>query len=320
MTDQRAAAGGEGHEFGGAWTEVKLETISLYLSYYNKVLSGKPTPERPFRRWYIDAFAGSGSRTAKIARGGLLEGTPIEVEDVELAGSARRALAADPPFDDLVFIEPHRRRFKDLERLRDSNPDRRIACYRGDANERLAELFGRPPWNTQAGARGSNRAVVFLDPYGMNVRWETLELLAKTRAADVWYLFPLEGVNRQLAHQLDRVDEHKQLKLDQIFGTSKWRQELYDVRLQPSLLEMMEPVSDRAVSKRQIETYALQRFQSIFSFVSEPLPLVNEMDRQLFSLICLANPETDKARELIEKGVKWVIKRQSEASHRKFVR
>lgn len=129
------------HPFGGAWTEVKLDAIASYLAYYNNVLRTQPRADRPFRRWYIDAFAGSGSRTAEIARGGLLDGEPISIEQIELEGSARKALAIDPPFDRLLFIEPHRGRFKGLSGLKEEYPSRSIDCRRGDANQELASIF-----------------------------------------------------------------------------------------------------------------------------------------------------------------------------------
>ena len=37
---------GEHHEFGGAWTELKLDAIDYYLRFYTKALSGK------FCLWY----------------------------------------------------------------------------------------------------------------------------------------------------------------------------------------------------------------------------------------------------------------------------
>ena len=305
------------HPFGGAWTEVKLDAIASYLAYYNNVLRTQPRADRPFRRWYIDAFAGSGSRTAEIARGGLLDGEPISIEQIELEGSARKALAIDPPFDRLLFIEPHRGRFKGLSGLKEEYPRRSIDCRRGDANQELASIFSGAPWRTPRGQNWTDRAVVFLDPYGMAVDWSTLELLARTRAVDVWYLFPLEAVNRQLAHDLDRVDQNKQVRLDQIFGTDTWRHELYHTFVERDLFDVVTERSGRQVSKRQIEAYAVSRLGSIFSYVSPPLPLVNEADRQLFSLLCLANPATDAAKILIERGVKWVFKQYGGASHRR---
>ncbi|WP_375494674.1 hypothetical protein [uncultured Nostoc sp.] len=37
----------------------------------------------------------------------------------------------------------------------------------------------------------SNRAVLFLDPFGMQIPWSTIEAIAHTEAIDLWYLFPL---------------------------------------------------------------------------------------------------------------------------------
>lgn len=305
-----------GHIFGGAWTEVKLDVITDYLEYYNIVLRNQPSPDRPFKRWYIDAFAGSGSRTATVARGGLFEAGPLHVEEIELAGSARRALTISPPFDHLCFIEGHLGRFKGLQKLQGEFPESDILCRRGDANEQLQQLFSSPPWSTQQEGRGKHRAVLFLDPYGLSVKWQTLKLLANTRAVDVWYLFPLEGVSRQLAHDFDKIDANKQLSLDQIFGTPNWRRDLYETEVAATLFDMLEQRTGRTVTKAQIQAYAISRFKTIFSYVSQPLPLVNEAERQLFSLICLANPLTDKAAGLISNGVEWVLKRAATASRR----
>jgi three-Cys-motif partner protein len=75
------------HEFGGPWTEIKLDAISDYLGFYTAALKAQPNPSRPFELWYVDAFAGSGERTATIESGGLFEGTPVTRARVQLDGS-----------------------------------------------------------------------------------------------------------------------------------------------------------------------------------------------------------------------------------------
>ena len=37
---------------------------------------------------------------------------------------------------------------------------------------------------------------MFLDPYGTQVSWDTIKLIADTRAIDLWILFPIGAVNR----------------------------------------------------------------------------------------------------------------------------
>jgi three-Cys-motif partner protein len=88
------------HDFGGPWTEIKLDAVEYYLECYTKALK-----RVGFDLWYIDAFAGSGDRSAEREVGGILEGAPVRRITETLDGSARRALAVRPSFDHYVFIE-----------------------------------------------------------------------------------------------------------------------------------------------------------------------------------------------------------------------
>ena len=305
------------HRFGGAWTELKLDAVQYYLNFYTQVLKDQPSPSNPFELWYVDAFAGSGSRQVDVMTGGLLENRPISEETVDLAGSVSRALAVTPPFERLVFFEHDPGRFKQLEQIRDSHPKRHIQCKKGDANDQLRTMFGNPPWSDQRGGRGSHRAVCFLDPYGMAVQWETLALLAETQAVDVWYLFPLEAVTRQLAGNLDRVDAHKQRSLDSIFGTPNWREDLYETETKPDLFEEIISTDTRKVTKAQIEAYSSARLLTLFRYVSPPLPLFADGRGQAFSLFCLANSASEPAIQLIKNGVASVLKKYGPAASRR---
>lgn len=293
-----------GHKFGGAWTELKLDAVHYYLGFFTRVLH-----TQPFNLWYIDAFAGSGSRTVERETGGLLENSPVVATTEELAGSVLRALNVSPPFARHVFIEGDTARFRELESLSQAHPDKRIECLHGDANQQLRDLFASPPWSAQKAGRGKLRAVVFLDPYGMDVDWETLELLASTKAVDVWYLFPVLAVTRQLSLDRDRIDKHKSSKLNSIFGTANWREELYETRIVNDLFDMSLTVCTRKVSQPLIEAYSRSRLATLFRYVSEPLPLIAEGRGHLFSLFCLSNSASDAAIELIKKGVRATLKR-----------
>ena len=147
------------HEFGGPWTEVKLDAISEYLDFYRNALKN-----RDFETWYVDAFAGTGERNAKVTRGGIFEDAPLEEVEEVLAGSAKRALQITPPFAHYWFSEQRPTRVKALEALREEF-DSDIIVRRGDAGEQLRELFSSPPWSNHRD-HWKQRAVVFVDPYG----------------------------------------------------------------------------------------------------------------------------------------------------------
>src|SRR3984893_12705789 len=70
------------HEFGSQDTDLKLSVVETYLRTYTRALTGK-WPEI----WYIDAFAGTGSRTVRVAaRGGDLFACSIASIRIAISG------------------------------------------------------------------------------------------------------------------------------------------------------------------------------------------------------------------------------------------
>lgn len=274
------------HEFGGTWTEQKLEVLRKYLSAYTQILKG-----RTFRFAYIDAFAGTGERTVRGPEDTHLLKLRTEEERRELLefqdGSARIALATEPPFQTLIFIERDSARAGELEVLAKQHPQRDIRILSDDANVVLQELASKD-WS-------GHRAVLFLDPYGMAVTWETLEAIARTKAMDVWYLFPLGiGVNRLLRRD-GQIPPAWQHRLTETFGTSTWKEAFYAEDPHPTLFED-EPRIVKTADYSGIEKFLLDRLETIFAGVSrKPLRLANSRGCPLY-LLCFAvgNPHAVK--------------------------
>jgi three-Cys-motif partner protein len=294
------------HSFGGPWTEVKLDAVQYYLECYAKALTAAGMDI-----WYLDAFAGSGDREVTSEIGGILEGRPLEEVKETLDGSARRALKVQPPFKHFIFIEMDKVRSQALEALRTEELDRDIRVFRGDANAELRRFASQPAWSQRN--RSYNRAVVFLDPYALHVDWETLMALAATRRIDVWYLFPLRDVVRQLARRYDRVGV-KEPMLDRVLGRN-WR-DLYEAEpeRQPSFLgdDLFDtPTVRRKGEVADIENWFGQRLRDIFSYVPEPLPILTAQGRKTFSLfLCVGNP-APQAVNLAKQFVKYLNQRHA---------
>jgi three-Cys-motif partner protein len=180
------------HRFGGDWTQTKLDVIEKYLSAYTTALKNKR-----FRIAYIDAFAGTGSRLPSRAKAEheasetLFADRTVPEPQALQDGSVRIALKTSPRFDKYIFIEQSVERCAALEALKGEFPalSSDIVIRQGEANKELRALCAKD-WRHR-------RAVLFLDPYGMQVEWTTLEAIAHTKAIDLWLLFPLGiGVNR----------------------------------------------------------------------------------------------------------------------------
>jgi three-Cys-motif partner protein len=278
-------------KFGGEWTEEKLERVRKYLVAYATIMS-----RYHYKFAYIDAFAGTGYRTLKAIEPttGLMFPELAEQETASfLDGSARIALQVEPKFDRYIFIEKDERRFSKLERLKVDFPDlqERIILEQADANTFIQNLCTKYNWS-------KHRAVLFLDPFGMQVTWETVKAIAATEAIDLWYLFPLGmGVNRLLKGD-GKIPDHWRRKLDEIFGDTGWYDVFYKVRKVHGLIEEQEVVEKAGFD--EIARYFIARLKTVFPGVADnPLPLCNAKNNPLF-LLCFASGNAKGATTAIK--------------------
>lgn len=274
--------------FGGQWTEEKLRRIQKYLSAYTTALS-----KNSFRTAYIDAFAGTGYRQLKQTESpSTLRFPEFMEEDAQrfLQGSAQIALQTRPRFNRYIFIERDEGRFNTLQELKDQFPELAadIILINDDCNAYLQDLCGKRNWR-------NSRAVLFLDPFGMQVEWKTIEAIAHTKAIDLWLLFPLGvAVNRFLRRD-GQIDETLKKKLDVVFGTTDWFDAFYQTETKPTFFGEETRLA-KSVNLEQIGQYFVSRLQSIFAGVAEkPLALYNSRRNPLY-LLCFAagNPRGAK--------------------------
>jgi three-Cys-motif partner protein len=157
--------------------------------------------------------------------------------------------------------------------------DRENGTSQGDANEQIQSLCSKD-WS-------SHRAVLFLDPYGMQVEWKTIEAVAGTRAIDLWLLFPLGiGVNRLLTKS-GEIPESWRRRLDLLLGTEDWYEEFYKVETKPTLFGNDQERVVKA-TMATIGRYFNNRLQEVFAgVIDEPGVLKNSANNPLY-LLCFA--------------------------------
>ncbi|MGA2080064.1 MAG: three-Cys-motif partner protein TcmP [Holophaga sp.] len=194
----------------------------------------------------------------------------------------------------------------ELERNLATRPERNARVIVGDANEKLVEYLRS--WNSR-----TSRGVVFLDPFAMNVRWSTLEAIARTNSLDLWLLFPIGAVARTMPVSGD-IPRVWLDKLISIFGEDP-TPHLYETQTHQALFpdEVEEEQRFRRGGIEILGAYTVRRLQTIFrGFVSEQaLRLKNSRNSTMFLLMfCSANP-SPKAVELAEKVVEDILKRHA---------
>lgn len=281
--------------FGGDWTEQKLQILEAYLNAYTTALKSTP-----FGLVYIDAFAGSG----KISRGTSGADRTDERDSRSfIEGSAGRALrVGDRSFDRLVFVEKDPGRCAALRRLRDRHADRTIDIIEEDANCFLTGL--------RRFEYGNWRGVLFVDPFGVQLKWAAVEHIAGLRRLDMWLLFPVGAIGRMLplSRNPDDVDPSWVKRLNIVFGGNDWRK-LYSHHLQGTLFGDTITSSQRVPGVHRLLTIYKDQLKELFGsrFLRKSRTLRNSKNAPLFEFIfCAGHPKgariaKDIARHLIEK-------------------
>ncbi|MBK6681312.1 MAG: three-Cys-motif partner protein TcmP [Ignavibacteriales bacterium] len=267
--------------FGGNWRLKKLKALKDYLIAYRQIFSANEKA-RHFKIHYIDVFAGKGELIFEES----FDGTLFEVETTH-PGSAKIALDIPDPFHYYHFIELEKSRCDKLEELKSVYPwgKDRINIYQGDGKRKLLEILSTLNFN-------KDRAVVFLDPYGMDVEFDLLKNIAETRIVDLWILVPhAVGFMRQLQKEGKLTESNKQ-KLNRVFGEEDWFEKFYNEYTTENLFGDEETFLKKAINEKDLINYYNSRLKGIFIDVApSPLILKNDKKIPIFALCFAASNE-----------------------------
>ena len=261
------------HKFGGPWTEQKLQCLGKYLEFYTTALKNTA-----FTTLYIDAFAGNGHCLIKTRDGERV-----------IPGSAKIALETVPPFSEYHLFESNPSYVQQLHALAAQHPELNIHIHESDSNTALPQLLSRD-WR-------STRAALFLDPYGLELEWETVQKIAQTKATDVWFLVSLSGVYRNAPNAYSAIDEGKKAALNRFLGTDGWQHHFYRQD------DLFADHGSRTASWENIVEFIKKRLDSIFEGGAlEPVILRHDANNApLYALFfALANP-SKKAMSLAKR-------------------
>lgn len=275
-------------KFGGPWSLEKLKIVEEYLRPFCRALGSR------FDLVYIDAFAGSGSFAFREAAAAPLLDEEEQIRSVD--GSARVALSCSPRFSHLYFLEQKRKNIEALKQLAKEFPHHKIDILKGDANELLEDVCQKINWQ-------SSRGVLFFDPFGNSVDWKTLDFVARKTKLDVWYLFPLSGVYRNVPGNFEKLTEDKRASVTRILGTSEWEDYFYKPALDDhkDLFPEHEAAGRRTANAEGILNYVSQRLSGLFPYVTEPRILLGPSNAPLYALYLALTNDSKNAIALAKR-------------------
>ena len=140
-------------------------------------------------------------------------------------GSPKVALDIQSPFTEYIFIEKDNQRSSELEALlNDYGNGRKITILPGDANEQLQEYVlksKRYNWK-------ECRALAFIDPFGMQVPWNTIYGLGQTKAIEIILNLPVGMAIQRLLPKSGQFTEDQKKMLTEYFGSEDWENIVYE--------------------------------------------------------------------------------------------
>lgn len=262
--------------WGGSWTGVKLTILGEYLKTYTTILK-----KQRFHLTYFDAFAGTG----------VVELDRDIDEERFLAGSPVIALeVGDKPFDSLVFVEHKEERAAQLRQtIQEFDAASRARVIVGDANVELrayCENIGR-----------YERAVVFLDPFALDVEWPTVASVAASCKCDTWILFPISALLRTLPVDHLPVGQDA-TAATRVFGGNAWMS-LYRSTVQISLSgERVEQHTRTRGIDQAVKLYAEKLRDVFFDIAGQGGVLKNSKNSPLFIFMFAAGNEKGATRAI----------------------
>lgn len=270
------------NEFGGNWTEKKIEILVEYAGAYLNIMNVY-AQRYGWKLLYFDGFAGSGEI--------------IQVIDDKLAGNydvnftigaARRIVELeDPrPFDEYYFVEKDAKNFAELEKnTKLAFPKKKIFAVQDDCNKKMVDLanFLRNPKNK------SYKTLAYIDPCGMQVEWRSIESL-RGLPIDMWVLVPTGlGVNRLLKRNGEISDAWME-KLERFLGLEKEQIENHFYKKQQTLFGDTTLKVEDAINK-SAKLYH-NRLKNVFDHVSNGFELKNSANSIMYHLFLASNNQT----------------------------
>lgn len=252
----------------GKWSQEKIKLLGKYLSAYLDILS-KQLWCKGYE--YIDAFAGTGKPKSKD-------------EQSYIDGSPRVALKLSKPFTQYHFVEQSDWRADKLNDLKCEFKDRSIAIYQGDCNKVILEQI-----LPQLSYSSKKRAIAFIDPFGMEMQWETMKKIAETKAIEIILNFPTMAINRGILRKHpDLITEKNRERMNQFWGTNDWMVDLYEEEqtlFGPELTKKKQ-------SAKEFGMVFKKRLEQIFGHCTFPVLMKNSNNAPLYCIMFAGHNKT----------------------------
>jgi len=171
------------------WTANKLDFLESYIPAFVKAT------QQARARYYVDGFSGPGTN---------------DISGVKRNGSPLIAVNVTEPCTRYFFVERRKALFKELTQHVAGHPrESSVELMQGDFNELADDILSRIP--------SFAPCLFFLDPEGLELRFDTVVRISKRAKADLFILISGFGVIRNV------MKPEVAATLTQFFGDDSWK-------------------------------------------------------------------------------------------------
>ena len=209
-------------------------------------------------------------------------------------------------FDCFHFIETEREKIESLAKKFNSSVKReKMRFYQEDLNSSLIKILEQIKL-IEKGQEKPHRVLIFFDPYGLQVKWDTVEKIAQYQFVDVIYLFPSHSILRGIPHKFDgALAPDMREKIINVLGLDEKDiiDHFYSQSLQGSLFGETE-VDRGADIDKVTKIFKDVKLIPTFNFVYTPKTnghLVEEGKPTLFTIFLFSSNPSIKAGKLIQR-------------------
>ena len=260
------------NQFGGNWTQQKIDMVVAHAKAYLIIMNNYPQ----YKPLYFDGFAGSGD---------IYKNDETDIDAIK--GAAIRILEIDQPkvFDTYYFVEKDENNKNELEKsIKQNFPNRQAYVVSEDCNKKLLSMADYLRKNS------NYRVLAFIDPYGMSVDWSSIYAL-KGLGIDLWILVPTGmGINRLLKND-GKISDAWLEKLERFLGLSKKEilsyfykeSKLNTLFGEETIIEKEQNAIDKAGA------LYTERLKTVFKFVSESFLMKNSTNSTMYHFMMATN-------------------------------
>lgn len=252
----------------GQWSLEKLDYVHRYTGAFLKATKERRSPGKWRSVNFINLCSGPGM-------------CKVDEPLTYAYGSPLIAINQPIKFDHYYFCDNDHDCMTSLESRCSQHNRSMFSFFEGDANEKVKEIVKDLRNQDAVWMNGvwPTMNFAFIDPEGFEIRWTTIEELAKVTKMDLLIYYPQEGIVRQMKKEFESTGHSC---IDDYFGTDSWRS-IYEKNIGKRATSLTRELID--LYKANLQKLGYENWQ-----FSEP-KIMNDRNITIYRLIFASKHE-----------------------------